>query len=204
MGPRHVLVVSVQGHGHVYPSLGLVTELVKRGHRVSYVTTPIFTEVVEATGATVLHYRSVFDDVRVPEVVTQDDAESQIHLIYLKENEAILRATEAALDADPPDLRGVDVTGALFVGCRFASPEVEMDLLRRHAIVVPPFERRPYPTHPALLYTPEDLSRGFAEAGFAGMFDTRVYDHFRQHGGATQPDDPPPRERRGHGDILPV
>ena len=89
------------------------------------------------------------------------------------------------LDRDPPVLTGVDVTGTLFVGCRLASADVEIDLIRRGAHLVPPFDGRPYPTHPATLYTPEDLAAGFDRDGFAGMYDTRVYDHFRTHGGAT-------------------
>src|SRR4051794_6633 len=88
------------------------------------------------------------------------------------------------LDVDPPDFTGVDVHGALFVGCRLASDSVEVDLIRRGAHLVPPFDARPYPTHPATLYTPEDLAFGFEQHGFAGMYDTRVYDHFRAHGGA--------------------
>jgi predicted Rossmann-fold nucleotide-binding protein len=88
------------------------------------------------------------------------------------------------LDLGPPDFTGVDVTRTLFVGCRFASAEVEIDLIRRGAHLIPPFDARPYPTHPATLYTPEDLSYGFAEGGFAGMYDTTVYDHFLAHGGA--------------------
>ena len=43
------------------------------------------------------------------------------------------------LDTDPPDLSGVEVAGALFVGCRFTSREVEADLVRRGAHVVPAF-----------------------------------------------------------------
>ncbi|SCG79746.1 hypothetical protein GA0070609_6036 [Micromonospora echinaurantiaca] len=89
------------------------------------------------------------------------------------------------LDLDPvPDLTAVPVTGTLFVGCRFANREVGADLVRRGANVVPPFSGLPYPTQPSHLYTPEDLAAGFAEAGFAGMYDTRVYEHFRAHGGA--------------------
>nr|WP_121397258.1 hypothetical protein [Micromonospora sp. M71_S20] len=89
------------------------------------------------------------------------------------------------LDLDPvPDLTAVEVTGTLFVGCRFASREVGADLVRRGANVVPPFSGLPYPTQPSHLYTPEELSAGFAEGGFAGMYDTRVYEHFRAHGGA--------------------
>ncbi|ADU05724.1 hypothetical protein ML5_0171 [Micromonospora sp. L5] len=89
------------------------------------------------------------------------------------------------LDLDPvPDLRDVDVTGTLFVGCRFAGREVGADLVRRGANVVPPFSGLPYPTQPSHLYTADELAAGFAEGGFAGMYDTRVYAHFRAHGGA--------------------
>lgn len=88
------------------------------------------------------------------------------------------------LDANPPDLSGVEVAGALFVGCRFASREVEAELVRRGAHVVPEFLGVPYPTMPSALYTPADLSAGFAEHGFAGMYDTVVYEHFKAHGGA--------------------
>ncbi|MEU7753154.1 hypothetical protein [Micromonospora sp. NPDC049171] len=89
------------------------------------------------------------------------------------------------LDLAPvPDLTGIEVAGTLFVGCRFASRDVGADLVRRGANVVPPFSGLPYPTQPAHLYTPEDLAAGFAEGGFTGMYDTRVYDHFRAHGGA--------------------
>ena len=63
-----------------------------------------------------------------------------------------------AFDTDPPDLSGVDVTGTLFVGCRLASREVAAD-----------------------------LAGGFTEGGFAGMYDTVVYTHFKARGGA-QPD----------------
>jgi predicted Rossmann-fold nucleotide-binding protein len=89
------------------------------------------------------------------------------------------------LDVDPPGFTGVDVRGTLFVGCRLASAEVEVDLIRRGALLVPSFETRPYPTYPATLYTPEDLAAGFDSGGFAGMYDTVVYHHFRAHGGAT-------------------
>lgn len=87
------------------------------------------------------------------------------------------------LDHDPPDLTGVDVDGTLFVGCRLAGPDVEIDLIRRGAVLVPQFAQ-PYPTHPAVLYTPDDLAAGFAAGGFAGMYDTVVYQHFVAHGGA--------------------
>ena len=95
------------------------------------------------------------------------------------------------LDRDPPAaLATVDVTDSLFVGCVFPSAEMAADLVRRGALVVPAFTGRPFPTHPNQLYTPEDLAAGFAENGFAGMYDTMVYEHFRAAGGAV----PAPRE----------
>ena len=43
------------------------------------------------------------------------------------------------LDEDPPDFTDVDVHETLFVGCRLAGPETEIDLIRRGAHLVPPF-----------------------------------------------------------------
>jgi predicted Rossmann-fold nucleotide-binding protein len=89
------------------------------------------------------------------------------------------------LDTEPlPDLAAVDLTDALFIGCRFASRAVEADLVRRGARVVPYFVKAPYPTQPSQLYTPDDLAAGFSRGGFAGMYDTVVYQYFRMHGGA--------------------
>lgn len=109
MSPRHIAVVNVQGHGHVYPSLALVSELARRGHRISYLTGPAFAEEVTAAGATPVLYKSEFDDFHVPDVVGQEDAETQLHLVYVRENVAILRAAEQALRDDPPDLVAYDV-----------------------------------------------------------------------------------------------
>lgn len=88
------------------------------------------------------------------------------------------------LDIDPPDLATVDLTGALFVGCRFASPDIAADLVRRDVEVLPEFSELPYPTEPNALYTAESLSVGFDEHGFTGMYDTMIYRHFLEHGGA--------------------
>ncbi|GLW34043.1 hypothetical protein Areg01_69800 [Actinoplanes regularis] len=123
----------------------------------------------------------------VPFDATAFEIESREELdIHLVQNTlAGLIVLGLRLDRNPPALTSVDVSDTLFVGCRFASPEVEIDLIRRGAHVVPPFRTLPYPTHPALLYTPEDLAAGFTEAGFAGMYDTVVYRHFVDRGGAS-------------------
>ena len=90
------------------------------------------------------------------------------------------------LDLHPaPDLDDIDLTDTLFVGCQFATPVVESALVLRGAHVIPGFPTLPFPTHPSRLYTPDDLAANFDTSGFAGMYDTVVYDHFRTAGGAT-------------------
>jgi predicted Rossmann-fold nucleotide-binding protein len=115
-----------------------------------------------------------------------DEIESPEELRLHLDGDTLRGLTVQGLDlaADPPDLAKVDVTGTLFIGCHFDSVETVIGLIRRGAHLVPPFPGAPYPTHPAHLYTPADLSAGFAEHGFAGMYDTVVYRHFLDHGGA--------------------
>jgi predicted Rossmann-fold nucleotide-binding protein len=85
------------------------------------------------------------------------------------------------------DLSAVDVSDALFVGCRFASADAIAAIVRRGASVVPVFEGVPYPTTPSTLYTADDLAAGFAEGGFEAMYDTVVYRHFLAAGGPLPP-----------------
>ncbi|WP_130838631.1 macrolide family glycosyltransferase [Lachnoclostridium sp. Marseille-P6806] len=47
----HIAVVSLGAFGHVNPTLALVTELVRRGERVTYFTTEEFRRIIEPTGA---------------------------------------------------------------------------------------------------------------------------------------------------------
>lgn len=126
-------------------------------------------------------------DVIEPHDTTADEIESRHELDRHLAAGSLAGMTIQGLrlDLDPvPDLSDVDLTDTLFVGCSFASAEVEAEAVRRGAHVVPPFPDLPYATHPAHLYPPEELATGFAEGGFAGMYDTRVYEHFRAHGGA--------------------
>lgn len=48
---EHLAFVNLAAHGHVNPTLSLVEELVRRGHRVSYATGPELIPAVEAVGA---------------------------------------------------------------------------------------------------------------------------------------------------------
>lgn len=126
-------------------------------------------------------------DVLDPHDTTPDEIESRAELeTHLSAGSlAGLTVQGLRLDDPPvPDLTAVDLTDTFFIGCQFASRAVEAEVVARGAHVVPPFPALPYPTHPPRLYTPEDLAEGFATGGFAGMYDTSVYEHFCAHGGA--------------------
>lgn len=126
-------------------------------------------------------------DILDPHDTTPDEIESRAELeIHLRAGSlAGLTVQGLRLDVPPvPDLSGVDLTDTFFIGCRFASRAMEAEIVAKGAHVVPPFPELPYPTHPPRLYTPDDLAEGFRTGGFAGMYDTVVYEHFRAHGGA--------------------
>lgn len=51
-----IAFLSIAMHGHINPTLPVVAELVRRGHTVTYHTTPAFADEIAATGATVCLY----------------------------------------------------------------------------------------------------------------------------------------------------
>jgi predicted Rossmann-fold nucleotide-binding protein len=125
----------------------------------------------------------------LPEVITPiDHSPSEVETaeelaIHLR-RESLVELTVQGLDLTGTDLSTVDVTGALFVGCSLTAGQAA-DVVRRGALVVPIFPDTPFPTQPTRLYSPEELAAGFDDSGFEGMYDTQVYRHFLDHGGAT-------------------
>ncbi|MFJ2769922.1 macrolide family glycosyltransferase [Streptomyces sp. NPDC087300] len=57
----HIAFFSLPGSGHVNPTLGVVEELVARGHRVSFAVTERFAGAVEEAGARLVPYESTMD-----------------------------------------------------------------------------------------------------------------------------------------------
>jgi MGT family glycosyltransferase len=102
--PYRILVVNVASHGHLYPTLPVVAELIRRGHAVSYLTSPGFAAVVAATGARVLPYESVIAHLDPAEVFGEDEVGARPHMLYLRENEAILHAALAGYGLQAPDV----------------------------------------------------------------------------------------------------
>ncbi|MFB9493441.1 macrolide family glycosyltransferase [Nonomuraea dietziae] len=76
-------------HGHVIPSLAVVAELVRRGHQVTYLTSPAMAGLVTGAGATVLPYDSIYQHVDLRKL--EDDPLGLLSL-FLDESAAMLAA----------------------------------------------------------------------------------------------------------------
>ena len=70
-------------------------------------------------------------------------------------------------------LRGADVRGALFLGCRFAPGEAER-LHRAGALIFPALPHLPFDPYRSELYSAEDLYSDLA-AGYAASLDARIH-----------------------------
>nr|WP_256106754.1 macrolide-inactivating glycosyltransferase [Streptomyces sp. ODS05-4] len=106
----HIAMVSIAAHGHVYPHLDVVRELVARGHRVSYAIPPAFADQVAATGARPVPYTStlpVDDDPDAWGTELIDNIEP-----FLTDAMQALPQLAEAFEGDVPDLVLHDTTAA--------------------------------------------------------------------------------------------
>ncbi len=122
---KHIVMVGCSAPSHVYPSLGIIRELVRRGHRVSYVVGEPLAELVEATGADVVAHPTIFPlgpDAEWPE----DPAEAM--RVFLDEAVAIHPRLIETFDHDRPDLLLYDIggLGAPLLGLRYDVPAVQL------------------------------------------------------------------------------
>jgi MGT family glycosyltransferase len=79
-----VAFLNIAMHGHVNPTLPVVSELVRRGHSVSYHTSPAFSEEIAATGATVHLYPGgdqPLPDPPIPLTLLEQLARSTVRLL---------------------------------------------------------------------------------------------------------------------------
>ncbi|MFI9382144.1 macrolide family glycosyltransferase [Kutzneria sp. NPDC052558] len=103
MNPKHLALFGLTLYGHVKPTLGLVAELVRRGHRVTYFVGEQYADLVAETGATVVAHKSGLDQYPMP-LSARDSV-----LALTEESFTPLPAAMALLAQDPPDLIGYDV-----------------------------------------------------------------------------------------------
>lgn len=72
------------------------------------------------------------------------------------------------------ELRALDPTGALFLGCALTKADEE-SLRARGGLVFPRIRDIPFNMYRASLYTPQQLYAGLDEGGYEATFDAQVY-----------------------------
>jgi MGT family glycosyltransferase len=109
---RHVLFLSIASYAHVRPALVIVAELVRRGHRVSFVTPPELAGTVAESGAEAIVYASTWPrvDAQDAQVEIPSDAVAWEPLIFLREGRTATVAASAAVGEAVPDLVVYDAT----------------------------------------------------------------------------------------------
>ncbi|GAA1256065.1 glycosyltransferase [Sphaerisporangium rubeum] len=117
-------MVGCTAPSHIYPSLGVVRELVDRGHRVSYVVGEPLRELVAGTGAEVVAHPS-----RLPlgdEAWPQDPADAM--RVFLDEAVAVFPGLTERFDGDRPDLILYDIGGLAgpVLGVRYGVTAVQL------------------------------------------------------------------------------
>ncbi|MGD9572020.1 MAG: macrolide family glycosyltransferase [Thermoleophilia bacterium] len=105
MPPAHVGVVGTTAPSHVHPSLGLVRELVARGHRVTYAIGETLAPLVAGTGAEPIVHPSV-----LPDADWSGDIVASMDL-FLDDGVAALPVVMAAWADDPPAVVLHDIGG---------------------------------------------------------------------------------------------
>ncbi|MYU16798.1 glycosyl transferase, partial [Streptomyces sp. SID8361] len=124
----HLAMVSIAHHGHVNPSLGIVRELVARGHRVSYAIPDEgdFVERVRATGAEPRVWKST-----LPAAGDDPEAWGETRLdlseLFLTDAVQALPQLAALYRDDVPDLVLSDISGwaAQVLAHRWGVPYVQ-------------------------------------------------------------------------------
>ncbi|MHA6622986.1 macrolide family glycosyltransferase [Pseudonocardia sp. DLS-67] len=121
----HIAMVSIPAPGHVNPSLEVIRELVRRGHRVTYANDVAWAETVRDAGAELVPYRSTLPFHR--EDGWNGDAIDALRL-FLDDAMAMLPQLRTAYEDDRPDLFLYDIAGgpARILGVQWGIPAVQL------------------------------------------------------------------------------
>ena len=111
----HIAVVSLGAFGHINPTLSFVTDLVKRGERVTYFTTEAFRNVIEPTGARFVPVPSWMAQNAPQNEKKKGGAEESVAatvpFLFLNEAGAYIDEVLATLREDRPDAMIHDFAG---------------------------------------------------------------------------------------------
>lgn len=107
----HIAVVSLGAFGHINPTLSLVTELVKRGVRVTYFTTKNFRKIIEPTGAKFIPVNSWMACNDKKDQDKDQSVAAAVPFVFLNEADTFIDDILNVLKEDRPDAIVHDFAG---------------------------------------------------------------------------------------------
>ena len=124
VGTMHIAMIGTTAPSHIYPSLAVIAELVRRGHRVTYAVGDSLRHVVEPAGVEVVPFSSILPD---GEASWPDDPAAAMQ-VFLDEAIASYPVLTAFYDDDQPDLFLYDIGGmtAPVLGVRYGVTAVQL------------------------------------------------------------------------------
>ncbi|WP_432850763.1 macrolide family glycosyltransferase [Amycolatopsis sp. CA-161197] len=122
---EHIVMVGSTAPSHIYPSLGVIAELVRRGHRVSYVVGSPLESLVAPTGAHVVTHPTLLP---LGEAGVWPDDPADAMRVFLDEAIAVHPLLLSTFDADRPDLVLYDIggLGAPLLASRYGVAAVQL------------------------------------------------------------------------------
>ena len=106
----HIAVVASSAPSHMHPHLAVVAELVRRGHRVTYLVGSHLAALARPTCADVVGYDSLLPgSPNAPGTWPDDDTAGM--RMFLDDSIHVLPQVQAALDDDPPGIVLYDIGG---------------------------------------------------------------------------------------------
>ncbi|MGW0738205.1 macrolide family glycosyltransferase [Streptomyces sp. NPDC002851] len=123
---KHIAFFNFPAFGHINPNLGVVQELVRRGHRVTCTSTDHFAPAIEASGGEPVRYTSVFGDYYTSPYTA--DAMKGEGMRSLREALTLAESVEDFYVKDRPDVVVYDFMawGARFFAAKHDVPGIRL------------------------------------------------------------------------------
>jgi len=119
-------MITLGAAGHVFSSLPMIAELVKKGNRVTYFTVPRYKAMVEDIGADYREVRSALTKDGQADRDIATDMMAELPLRFLSEGAATIESIMEVLRQDKPDAVIVD---ALAIAGRLAAAELQVPMI---------------------------------------------------------------------------
>jgi len=122
----HYAMITLGASGHVFSSLPMIAELIKKGHRVTYFSIPRYKEMLADIGADYKEVRSALTNNGQADKDIAVDMMAELPLRFLSEGAATIESIMEVLREDKPN---AIITDAIAIAGRLAAAELKVPMV---------------------------------------------------------------------------